>query len=177
WNGMFLQTLAEAAAALGHAEWMDAARANASFLLRDLRREDGRLLRSWQADAPAAPDGRRARHLGYAEDYAALLGALVTLAEVDDVAWLAPAREIAAGLCDLFADPGGFYTTGTDAEALITRPRDVFDNATPSANSLAANGLLRLAALTGGSRWQEAGETAVRAIGPAMGQHPTAFAE
>ena len=177
WNGMFLQALAEAAAALGRPDWMEAARANARFLLDELRRPDGRLLRSWQADAPPGPDGRRARHLGYAEDYAALLGALVSLAEVDDVAWLTPAREIAAGLCDLFADPGGFFTTGTDAEALITRPRDVFDNATPSANSLAANGLLRLAALTGESRWQEAGEAAVRAVGAVMGDHPTAFAE
>jgi hypothetical protein len=170
WNGLFLQVLAEAAAAFGRADWMDAARTNGRFLLTELRRSDGRLLRSWQADAGA-------RHLGYAEDYAALLGALVTLAEVDDVAWLAPAREIAAGLCDLFSDPGGFYTTGTDAEPLITRPRDVFDNATPSANSLAANALLRLAALTGEDRWREAGEVAVRAVGPAMGEHPTAFAE
>jgi uncharacterized protein len=169
WNGMFLRTLAEAAAAQGRADWMEAARANARFLLAELRRGDGRLLRSWQ-------DGR-ARHLGYAEDYAALLGALLTLAEVDDVAWLRPAGEIAVGLCDLFADPGGFYTTGTDAEALITRPRDVFDNATPSANSLAADGLLRLAALTGEARWQEAGEAAVRAVGAVMGEHPTAFAE
>jgi uncharacterized protein len=156
---------------------MEAARANARFLLAELRRPDGRVLRSWQADATPDSDGRRARHLGYAEDYAALLGALVTLAEVDDINYLTPAREIAAGLCDLFADTGGFYTTGTDAEALITRPRDVFDNATPSANSLAANGLLRLAALTGETRWQEAGEAAVHAVGAVMGDHPTAFAE
>ena len=177
WNGMFLQTLAEAAAALGRADWMEAARANARFLLAELRRKDGRLLRSWQADATPDSDGRRARHLGYAEDYAALLGALVTLAEVDDVAWLAPAGRSPPACADLFADPGGFYTTGTDAEALITRPRDVFDNATPSANSLAANGLLRLAALTGEDRWQEAGEAAVRAVGTVMGEHPGAFAE
>src|SRR5207237_1389036 len=84
-------TEADAAAALGRADWMEAARANARFLLAELRRADtggsrrpgrgdtpqppgGRLLRSWQADAPPAPDGSRARHLGYAEDYAALLG-------------------------------------------------------------------------------------------------------
>jgi uncharacterized protein YyaL (SSP411 family) len=169
WNGMFLQSLAEAAAALRRDDWMDAARINARFLLAELRGQNGRLLRSWQ--------NGRAKHLGYAEDYAALLGALVTLAEVDDVAWLRAAREIATGLCTLFADPGGFYTTGIDAEALITRPRDVFDNATPSANSLAANGLARLAALTGESRWQDAAEVAVRAVGPVMGEHPTAFGE
>ena len=177
WNGMFLHTLTEAAATLGRLDWMEAARGNARFLLDELRRPDGRVLRSWQADATPGADGRRARHLGYAEDYAALLGGLVTLAEVDDVAWLNPAREIAAGLCDLFADPGGFYTTGTDAESLITRPRDVFDNATPSANSLAANALLRLAALTGESRWQDGGLAAVQAVGAVMGEHPTAFAE
>ncbi|HEU5449483.1 MAG TPA: thioredoxin domain-containing protein, partial [Acidimicrobiia bacterium] len=64
WNGMFLQALAQAAAALGRADWMEAARANARFLLDELRRPDGRVLRSWQADATPGPDGRRARHLG-----------------------------------------------------------------------------------------------------------------
>jgi uncharacterized protein YyaL (SSP411 family) len=123
---------------------MDAARTNVRFLLTELRRDDGRLLRSWQGDGGA-------RHLGVAEDYAALLGALVTMAEVDDVAWLTEARAIANGLFALFHDEytGGFFTTGADADELIVRPQDYFDNATPSENSLAADAILRLAALTG----------------------------
>jgi hypothetical protein len=188
WNAMFASGLAEAAAALGRADWMEAARRNARFLLGELRRDDGRLLRSWQ--------GGRARHLGYAEDYAALLGLLVTLAEVDDVAWLAPAREVAQSLVELFRGPGAggdpqdpgaggvpqeadgaFFTTGHDAEALIARPRDFFDNATPSANSLAADALLRLAALTGDEKLEAAGVGAMAAVGRLMGDHPTAFAE
>ena len=122
---------------------MEAARANAGFLVRELRRPDGRLLRSWQ-------DGR-AHLLAYAEDHAALLEALLTLAEVDDVTWLVEARRVADDLVRLFADDdgGGFFTTGTDADPLIVRPKDFQDNATPSENSLAAHGLLRLAALTG----------------------------
>jgi hypothetical protein len=188
WNAMFSSGLAEAAAALGRADWMEAARRNARFLLAELRRPDGRLLRSWQGRLPAGEAGRsRARHLGYAEDYAALLGLLVTLAEVDDVAWLAPAREVAQGLVDLFQGPGAggapedtdgaFFTTGHDAEELIARPRDVFDNATPSANSLAADALLRLAALTGDEKLEAAGVGAMAAVGRLMGEHPTAFAE
>ena len=151
WNALFLRALAEAAAALGRPGWMEAARANARFLLRDLRRDDGRLLRSWQQG--------RAAILAYAEDYAALLEALLTLAEVDDIAWLADARTVADELIRLFADDerGGFFTTGTDAEALIVRPKDYQDNATPSENSLAASGLLRLAALTGDDTYAAAG--------------------
>jgi hypothetical protein len=134
-----------------------------------MRRADGRLLRSWQ-------DGR-ANLLAYAEDHAALLQALLTLAELDDVAWLTEARAVAHALVALFADDarGGFFSTGVDAEALIVRPKDFQDNATPSANSLAADGLLRLAALTDDAEAAGHAERWLTTIGPVAGQHPTAF--
>jgi len=170
WNALFLQTLAQAAAALDRSDWMDAARANARFLLRAMRRDDGRLLRSWQGGRAAIP--------AYAEDHAALLEALITLAEVDDVAWLAEARDVADTLLGLFADEehGGFFTTGVDAEALIVRPKDVQDNATPAENSLAVNGLLRLATLTGDARYEQPAARWLRSMAPLLGDHPTAFA-
>jgi uncharacterized protein len=173
WNALFLATLAEAAAATAEPAWREAAVGIGEFLLRSLRRPDGRWLRSWQADGGA-------RHLAYAADHAALVDAFTRLYELTGEArWVAEARTTADALLDLFEDRtgGGLFTTGHDAEALVARQKDVFDNATPSANSLAANGLLRLAALTGESRWQEAGETAVRAVGPTMGEHPSAFGE
>jgi uncharacterized protein YyaL (SSP411 family) len=166
WNALFLAALAEAAAVLDRDNWMAAARTNAHFLLRELRREDGRLLRSW-----------RAPYLAYAEDHAALLEALLTLAELDDVAWLDDARAVADDLLRLFADPsGGFFTTGDDAETLVVRPKDVFDDATPSANALAANGLLRLAALTGIEAYETPAVEILRLLAAPMGSHPTAFA-
>jgi uncharacterized protein YyaL (SSP411 family) len=170
WNALFARSLVEAAAAMGRDDWMDAARTNVRFLLTQMRRDDGRLLRSWQAG--------RANLVAYAEDYAALLEALLTLAELDDVAWLADARTVADDLLRLFADAerGGFFTTGTDAEALIVRPKDIQDNAMPSENSLAANGLLRLAALTGDEHYSEQAAIWLRAMAPLLGEHPTAFA-
>ncbi|HZP30761.1 MAG TPA: thioredoxin domain-containing protein [Acidimicrobiia bacterium] len=172
WNALFTRTLAEAATALDRDDWMRAAVRNAHFLLGNLRRDDGRLLRSWQGGR-ANPD-----LLAYAEDHAALLEALLTLAEVDDLAWLAEARTVAGALLDLFADRehGGFFTTGADAEALIVRPKDTQDNATPAENSLAANGLLRLAALTGDTSYADAAARCVENLTPVMGEHPTAFA-
>ncbi len=167
WNALMLGGLAEAAAAFERDDWMEAARTNARFLLGQLRRDDGRFLRSW-----------RAPYLAYAEDYAALLEALLTMAEVDDVAWFAEARTVADELLRLFHDPDGrgFFTTGHDAEALVVRPKDVFDDATPSANSLAANGLLRLAALTGDARYEAPAIDIAEMLARPMASHPAAFA-
>jgi uncharacterized protein YyaL (SSP411 family) len=167
WNALFLAALAEAAAALDRADWMDVARTNATFLLRELREPDGRLRRSWKAP-----------YLAYAEDYAALLEALLTLTELDDLAWLADARSVADDLLRLFHDDqdGGFFTTGHDADALVVRPKDVFDDATPSANSLAANGLLRLRALTGDDAYAAPAAEVLGMLTRPMTTHPTGFA-
>jgi uncharacterized protein YyaL (SSP411 family) len=167
WNALMLDALAEAAVALRRDDWMEAARTNARFLLAELRRDDGRFLRSW-----------RAPYLAYAEDYAALLEALCTMAEVDDVAWLRDARVVADELLRLFddADAPGFFTGGADAEQLVVRMKDLFDDATPSANALAANGLMRLEALTGETRYEEPARAIAAMLAPSAASHPTAFA-
>jgi uncharacterized protein YyaL (SSP411 family) len=170
WNALMIRALAEAAWVFDRREWMDSARSAAEFALSTMRRSDGRLLRSWQADAGEA------RHLAYCEDYAALLEALLTLAEYDDLRWLRPASDIADAMIELFADPdGGFYATGIDAEPLIVRPQDFTDNAVPSENSMAAVGLLRLAALTGDARYHDRARAAVLRFAPLVSRAPSAF--
>ncbi|HEV7887222.1 MAG TPA: thioredoxin domain-containing protein [Acidimicrobiales bacterium] len=171
WNAYLVAALAEAGAAAGEPTWVAAAVEIADFLLANLRRADGRWLRSWQADAGA-------RHLAYATDHGALVDAFTRLAEATGQArWIDEARSAADALIDLFWDDehGGVFTSGRDAEALIARPKDLMDNATPGANGLAAVGLLRLAALTGDDRYREHGEAVVRLLGPMAVQHPTAF--
>jgi uncharacterized protein YyaL (SSP411 family) len=179
WNALFVRGLGDGAWVFDRTDWIDEARRIIRFCLTHLRRDDGRLLRSWQADAePRAGWGvdGRGRHLAYGDDHGALLEALVTLAEVDSLDWLDEARVVADALIDLFLDPeGGFFTTGRDAERLLVRPRDHMDNATPSASSLGANGLLRLAALTGDDRYREIGDAAVRRVAGFLSRAPLAF--
>src|SRR5207248_9719110 len=89
WNGLMLATLAEAAAATGRADWLDAARATGEFLRRELRRADGRWLRSWQAD-------HGAHTLAFAADYGALVDAFTRLGEAaGEARWIAAAIETA----------------------------------------------------------------------------------
>ena len=171
WNAYLVAALAEAGAAAGEPTWVAAAVETAEFLIANLRREDGRWLRAWQADAGA-------RHLAYATDHGALVDAFTRLAEATGEArWIGEARSVADALLDLFWDDehGGVFTTGDDAEVLITRPKDLMDNATPGANGLAAVGLLRLAALTGDDRYREHGEAIVRLLGPLAVRQPSAF--
>ncbi|MGH9247404.1 MAG: thioredoxin domain-containing protein [Acidimicrobiales bacterium] len=172
WNGLMLATLAEAAAATGRDDWRTAAVETGEFLLANLRRDDGRWLRSWQADGGA-------RHLAFAADYAALIDAFTRMAEATgDARWLSAATEGADDLLARFWDAGegGLYTTGDDGERLISRQKDVLDNATPSSNGLAALALVRLAALTGVERYRERADEIIGALGGLAGSHPTAFA-
>ena len=171
WNALMLSALAEAAAATGREDWLAAAVANGEFLVGSLRREDGRWLRSWQADGGA-------RHLAFAADHGALVDAFVRLAEATGEArWIAEARSTADSLLELFwdAEHGGVFTTGTDAERLVTRNKDLMDNATPGANSLAAAGLLRLAALTGEPEYRERADAILRLTAGLAAQHANAF--
>ncbi len=152
WNALFLSALADAAAAFGNRDWLDAAIANGEFLLRELRSADGRWMRSWQADGSPP-----ARHAALAADHAALVDAFTRLAEASGQArWITAATETADTLLDWFFDPvnGGLFTTAEDAEELVVRQKDIADNATPSANSQAAIALYRLAALTGQQRFR-----------------------
>jgi uncharacterized protein len=171
WNGLFIAALAQAGAALGREDWLADARAGASFLLDNLRRPDGRWLRAWQGGKPG-------RHLAFAADYAAVVDAFTRLAEATGEArWIEEARAAADAMLELFWDDGagGLFTNGSDAEALITRSKDLIDNAVPSANGSAALGLLRLGALVGEGYYTQRGEDILGLLAGLVRQHPTAF--
>jgi len=173
WNGLFLATLAEAAATFSRADWLDAAIANGEFLLRELRTEDGRWRRSWQADGEP-----RARHHAVAADHAALIDGFTRLAEASGQArWIAAATETADTMLDHFFDPinGGLYTNAEDAADLVVRQKDIADNATPSANSAAAHALYRLAALTGEQRYANHADRILQLLTPLLGDNPGMF--
>jgi uncharacterized protein YyaL (SSP411 family) len=169
WNAMAVAALAEAGAALEEPSWIAAAEEIGTFLLAELR-VDGRWHRSWQ--------GGRAQHLAYASDHAWLVEAFTRLAEATGrAAWITEAGAAADAMLDLFWDPdgAGLHTTGRDAEALIARPKDTYDGAIPSANSVAAAALLRLAALTGSADYLHRARAILDVMAPALAKAPSAF--
>jgi hypothetical protein len=181
WNGLMLAAFAEAARALDRDDYRRAAIANAEFMLTTMRAPDGRLYRSWR-NLPS-PSGRggggEGRLNAYLEDYANVAEGLLALYEAAfDARWFTAARELMDHALAHFSDPsGGFFDTRDDHETLVTRPKDIQDNAAPSGNSMAVTVLLRLAALTAEPRYSDIAEAALRSVQPILAQYPAGFGQ
>ncbi|MQY28500.1 hypothetical protein NRB56_40840 [Nocardia sp. RB56] len=148
WNGIAITALAEAGAALGHSEWVEAAAGCARYLLAEHVQGDRVVRASLGGVAGSAP--------GVLEDYAWLVTGLLALYQATgDPQWLAPAERLLDAAIELFADSaqsGSWFDTAVDAESLVTRPRDPFDGATPAGASALAEALLTASVLTGAER-------------------------
>ena len=169
WNGLMLAAFAEAGAVLGRADYLATAVRNAEFITGQMVR-DGRLLRSWK-------DGR-ARITGYLEDYAMVGAGMLALYEATfDRRWLDESRRLAEEALRLFwvADREAFFDTGHDQEALVVRPRNLFDNAVPSGTSVAIDWLLRLAVVLGETRYEATALAALRPMADLMQRYPSGF--
>jgi uncharacterized protein YyaL (SSP411 family) len=170
WNALMISALADAGAALGRDDFVDAARGCARFIHESMHDGSGRLLRTWKEG-----DGRLNAYL---EDHAFLVEAMLRLYEATlEVRWFDAARETADAMIERFADPdrGGFFTTSHDHEELIARRKDLTDHPIPSGNSSAALGLLRLAALTGERSYEDHAVAVLRLFARPAVQHPDAF--
>ena len=160
WNGLAISSLAEAGRLLDENRYVDAAVA-AGRLLVDLHLGDGRLQR-------VSRNGVTGAHAGVLEDYGCVAhGFLSLLSATGDSSWLARADELLETVLARFAaDDGGFFDTADDAEAVVVRPRDPSDNASPSGQSAVVHALLAHAAVTGSGRHRDAAEAALRDVHP-----------
>jgi uncharacterized protein YyaL (SSP411 family) len=169
WNGLMIDAMARAGAALGEPRYLEGARRSADFILHELRSADGKLLHTWRAGV--------AKLDAYLDDYASLANALVTLYESSLAeTYIERACELINIVLKKFADPseGGFYFTSNDHEALIARTKELTDSSTPSGNSLAAMALLRLGRLLGRPDYVDAAQRTLAAAAGVMERAPTA---
>jgi hypothetical protein len=154
---------------LGDERYLSAAKRGADFLLGHMITPEGRLLHSIR-------DGR-AKLNGYLDDYANLIDGLTRLFEAcGEPRWLEAAVTLADVMIAEFFDPleRNFFYTGASHEALITRTKELYDNATPAANSMAALALIRLAVLTARDDFARVGRGAIEAVRMVMEKAPTA---
>lgn len=170
WNGLMIAALSYAGRVFDEPRYNEAAERAMRFVLERLQRADGRLLARYR-DGDAA-------HLGYVDDYAFLIWGLIELYETNfQTTYLKTAVELQKQMLDLFwdAQEGGFFLYGEDGERLILRPKEIYDGAMPSGNSVAALNLLRLGRITGDSFFEERAQELLHAFSSHVEAYPAGY--
>ncbi|NSW82595.1 MAG: thioredoxin domain-containing protein [Syntrophothermus sp.] len=170
WNGLMIAALARGARVLQNDGLLDMAQKAADFITSKLVRGDGRLLGRYRDGEAAIP--------GYLDDYAFFVWGLLELYEASfEVRYFRRALQLSRQMLELFWDDhgGGLYFYGADAEELITRPKEIYDGAVPSGNSVAAYILLKLARLTEDESLEEKGREIFSAFAGEVANQPSAY--
>ena len=170
WNGLALRAIAHAALVLREPRYVAATEALLAFISGHLLRDGDRLWRT-------ARDGR-GHTPGFCEDSMAVAdGLLAAHAALGTPEPLLLARRLVDRAVDGFWDEEGgtFVDTSPEHERTVAQPRGLIDNATPSANSLAADVLQRLALLAAEESYARRAASILRAVAPALDRQPSAF--
>jgi len=192
WNGLMISSLAFGSRVLDEPRYGEAAQRAADFILAKMKREDGRLMHRYRADrtvpSEQAPDRRLTKRYrdqdvsipGFLEDYAFFANGLMDVYEATfDIRYLEEARFLLKEMHRLFWDDasGGFYLTGSDAESLILRAKDLQDGAIPSGNSVAALAMIRLGRLTLDRDLESWTASTLDAFSARIAEYPSAYAQ
>ena len=170
WNGLMIAALAFGARVLGRRDYIEAAAKAAGFLLDTLQDSDGRLFHRFRGGERAVA--------GQAGDYAFLIFGLLHLYRSSfDLFWAEQAAALQRVMLQELWDEaaGGFFMVGAQSPDLPVRPKEIYDGAVPSANSMALMNLLWLSRLTGETTWADKAEQMARAFAGTIGRQPSAF--
>ena len=172
WNGLMIGALAMGARVLDNTDYLKAAAGCAGFILSTMRGSDKKLLHRYR-------DGESAVN-GLLCDYAFLVWGLLELYETDfNPQILQEAVSLNELMLDLFwdEDEGGFFLTPEDGESLLIRPKEIYDGALPSGNSIALSNLLRLERMTANKELGSKAKLVIQAFSGTLKEVPSGYTQ
>ncbi len=171
WNGLMIAALAMGGRLLDEPAYLRAAETAAKRILQQMRLEDGRLLHRWHKG--------NAGITATLDDYAFLVWGLTELYQAgQDSTYLSAAMELNSIMLKGFEDKnGGLFFTAEDAEGLLIRPKEIYDGAIPSGNSVALLNNLRLSRLTGDAELDKKGQAIADAFSRTIERAPSGYTQ
>lgn len=170
WNGWMIASMAKAGRVFQREKWTNFAEEAYRFIEARLQDQNGRFQARWK-------DGD-VQYDAYVDDYANMIWASTELyASTWKPEYIENASAWAETMINYYYDQGngGFFLTASDGESLLFRPKEAFDGAAPSGNSVAAVQLMRLARLAGNMEFERTAEKTWEAFSASIEQAPTAF--
>ena len=170
WNGLMIAAFSLGARILNNPEYAQAAERSAQFILTKMRDSRGRMFHRFR-DGELAVEAQAA-------DYAFLIYGLLNLYQATfNLTYAEEAAALQQKMLQDFwdHDSGGFFSTANEGKALPVRPKELYDGAIPSANSVSLLNLLWLARLTGDPKWDNHARSLLKAFAGTVKAQPTAF--
>lgn len=170
WNGLMIAAFAMAGRIFEDKAYTQAAERAMEFIEDKLIRVDGRLLARYREG--------QSKFLAYLDDYAFIIWALIELFETTgNTKYFNRAEELNEKMLDLFLDDGrgGFFLYGRDSEELIIRPKEIYDGAIPSGNSVATYNLIRLSQILEDKKLDEVIDKQFEIFGGSMNLSPISY--
>ncbi len=172
WNGLMIAALSKAAAVFDRPDYLRSAEKAWSFIGNNLTLPDGRLLHRFR-------DGEASGYAGL-DDYAFMIWGLLELYEASfNPAFLEDAVKAANLMIGDYYDEenGGFFLTSNKGEQLIARPKELYDGAVPSGNSVALMSLIRLQRITSDEGYREVIDSTIRLFTSAVDNYPRGYTQ
>lgn len=169
WNGLIISALALAGRVFKEKSYLQAAERAAEFVLTQMV-ENKLLISSYRNNMKGVS--------GFADDYAYMVAGLIDLYQASyKPEYLQDATTLHKTFIEHFEDKenGGFFIYGNTAEQHILRPKEIYDGAMPSYNSVAAMNALRLARLTGDTTLNNAAEAIFSSFAYDLAASPSSY--
>lgn len=169
WNGLMIAAFAFGARVLNSPEYLASAEKSYRFVNKNLRDKNGDLLHRYR-------DGE-AKIKAFADDYAFLILGILELYESSkNPLYLEQAVSLQKTMIEKFWDNenGGFFMTADNKE-LPVRPKELYDGALPSSNSVALFNLLRLSRFTQDSLWKKKASEIISVFAGTVKPLPSAY--
>ncbi len=170
WNGLMISALAKAAKVFQNNDYLEAAKKAMRFIEENALDETYHLAVSFRNNI--------AKGTGTIDDYAFILWGLLDLYESTfDFNYIKKALAIYKVMVSEFYDKqnGGFWLYGAEGEQLIHRPKEVYDGAIPSGNSVASHVLQKLAKLTADADLERLSKQQLRFVAGQISAYPAGY--
>lgn len=170
WNALMISAYAKAAVILQKREYVDIATRAVEFINLRLMDANGRLMVRFREDDAA--------FFGHLDDYSFYCMSLLCVYEATfDIDYLKLAVSLTDQMIEQFWDEknGGFFLNAKDSEQLIYRPKEVYDGAMPSGNSVAGYVLQRITHITGNQKYQEYADKQLSFLAGQVKDYPAGF--
>ncbi len=171
WNALMTTAFVKAYKALDDEEYLSIAIQNMDFLLKTFEGET-HFYHTYK-------NGKR-QHQAFLDDYAFLIAALLQLFEVtQNTIYLTKADELTQFVINEFFDKASklFFFTSANQTDLITRTKDLYDNALPSGNSTMVHNLQQLGILLGKENYKAIAYAMLTQVQSSIEKYPTSFAK